>query len=177
MPSIVPSGPSQDVFLVLDQFGERLGRAWRETDENGTEYETVIRHLLEGQCNNPVRVVLRSRLRRELMKGSSSNNQSDIEPSSSRYGNLGTWAVIPVLLAFLIAAGVIGYLGWISTDNDVPKSGYLAMALGVVFSLAVGGGLMALLFYSSRRGYDEPAELVQEPDRDEGQGTSQLKDT
>jgi hypothetical protein len=57
MPSIVPSGPSQDVFLVLDQFGERLGRAWRETDENDTDYETIIRHLLEGQCNNPVRVV------------------------------------------------------------------------------------------------------------------------
>ena len=57
MPSIVPWGPSQDVFLVLDQFGERLGRAWRETDENDTDYETLIRHLLEGQCNNPVRVV------------------------------------------------------------------------------------------------------------------------
>ena len=24
MPSIVPSGPSQDVFLVLDEFGGRL---------------------------------------------------------------------------------------------------------------------------------------------------------
>ena len=57
MPSIVPWGPSQDVFLVLDQFGERLGRAWRETDENDTDYETLIRHLLEGQCNNPVRPV------------------------------------------------------------------------------------------------------------------------
>jgi hypothetical protein len=57
MPSLVPSGPSQDVFLVLDQFGERLGRAWRETDENDTDYETLIRHLLEGQCNNPARVV------------------------------------------------------------------------------------------------------------------------
>ena len=57
MPSIVPWGPSQDVFLVLDQFGERLGRAWRETNENDTNYETLIRHLLEGQCNNPVRLV------------------------------------------------------------------------------------------------------------------------
>ena len=56
-PSIVPSGASQDVFLVLDEFGERLGRAWRETGENDTDYETLIRHLLEGQCNNPVRVV------------------------------------------------------------------------------------------------------------------------
>ena len=53
MPSIVPSGPSQDVFLVLDHFGERLGRAWRETGENDADYETLIRHLLEGQCNNP----------------------------------------------------------------------------------------------------------------------------
>jgi hypothetical protein len=57
MPSLVPSGPSQDVFLVLARFGERLGRAWRETDEDDTDYETLIRHLLEGQCNNPVRVV------------------------------------------------------------------------------------------------------------------------
>ena len=32
MPSIVPWGPSQDVFLVV----ERLGRAWRETDEDDT---------------------------------------------------------------------------------------------------------------------------------------------
>jgi len=56
-PSIVSSGASQDVFLVLDEFGERLGRAWRETGENDTDYETLIRHLLEGQCNNPLRVV------------------------------------------------------------------------------------------------------------------------
>ena len=57
MPSIVPSSASQDVFLVLDEFGGRLGRAWRETDEEDTDYETLIRHLLEGQCNNSVRVV------------------------------------------------------------------------------------------------------------------------
>jgi hypothetical protein len=57
MPSIVPSGTSQDVFLVLDQFGERLGRDWRVTDEEDTDYETLIRHLLEGQYNNPVLVV------------------------------------------------------------------------------------------------------------------------
>jgi hypothetical protein len=58
MPSIVPSGPDQDVYLVLDKFGERLGRAWRETDEEDTDYDTLIRHLLEGQCSNPVRVVV-----------------------------------------------------------------------------------------------------------------------
>jgi len=42
---------------VLNQFGERLGRAWCETDEEDTDYRTLIRHLLEGQYSNPVRVV------------------------------------------------------------------------------------------------------------------------
>lgn len=37
----------------------------------------------------------------------------------------------------------------------MPAVGYFAMTLGVVFSLVVGIGLMALLFYSSRHGYDE----------------------
>jgi hypothetical protein len=31
-PSIVPDGADQDIYLVLNQFGERLGRAWCETD-------------------------------------------------------------------------------------------------------------------------------------------------
>jgi len=34
---------------------------------------------------------------------------------------------------------------------------YAAMAGGVVFSLLVGGGLMGLVFYSSRAGYDDDA--------------------
>jgi hypothetical protein len=71
--------------------------------------------------------------------------------------------VVAVLLAFLVAAGIIGYLGWTSTDTDVPASGYIAMALGVIFSLVVGVGLMGLIFYSSSKGYDEPAVLIQEP--------------
>ncbi len=56
-PSIVPSGEDQDVYLLLDQFGRRLGRAWRETDEADTDFQTLIRHLLEGQFSNPVRIV------------------------------------------------------------------------------------------------------------------------
>jgi len=34
------------------------------------------------------------------------------------------------------------------------------MTLGVVVSLAVGFGLMALVFYSSRTGYDEAPVLI-----------------
>jgi hypothetical protein len=56
-PSIVPGGADQVVYLVFNQFGGRLGRAWCETDEEDTDHATVIRHLLDGQYSNPVRVV------------------------------------------------------------------------------------------------------------------------
>ena len=37
----------------------------------------------------------------------------------------------------------------------IPTYGYVAIAGGVFFSLLVGGGLMALVFYSNRHGYDD----------------------
>ena len=55
-PSIVPSGDDQTVYLVAEDFG-RLGRAWRESDYEATDLETVIQNLLSGQYNNPIRVV------------------------------------------------------------------------------------------------------------------------
>jgi hypothetical protein len=57
-PSIVPSrdDDDQNVYLVVDDFG-RSGRAWRETDVDNTDLETVILDMLEGQYKNPVRVV------------------------------------------------------------------------------------------------------------------------
>jgi hypothetical protein len=56
-PSIVPPGGDQDIYLVLDDFGDRLGQAWRETDVEHTALETVLADLLDGQYSNPVRVV------------------------------------------------------------------------------------------------------------------------
>jgi hypothetical protein len=41
----------------FDDFGSRLGRSWRETDENAANRETLIRDLVEGEFNNPVRIV------------------------------------------------------------------------------------------------------------------------
>jgi hypothetical protein len=55
-PSIAPNGLERDVYLVLDDFGS-LGRVWRETDEAGTNGATLVRNLLEGQYENPVRIV------------------------------------------------------------------------------------------------------------------------
>ena len=58
MPSIAPSSPDDvNVYLVLDDFGERLGRAWRETDEERTDLRTLITDLIDGQYSDPVRVV------------------------------------------------------------------------------------------------------------------------
>ncbi len=37
----------------------------------------------------------------------------------------------------------------------MPFYGYFAIAGGVLVSLLVGGGLMGLVFYSSRHGYDD----------------------
>jgi hypothetical protein len=34
-----------------------LGRAWCETDEEHTDGETLIRHLMQGQYSSPVRIV------------------------------------------------------------------------------------------------------------------------
>jgi hypothetical protein len=57
-PSVVPTQPDNvDVYLVLDDFGGWLGRAWRETDEDSTDRCTVITDLLDGHYFNPVRVV------------------------------------------------------------------------------------------------------------------------
>lgn len=61
---------------------------------------------------------------------------------------------------FAILAGALWYAAsyWTSVEGPaMPTTGYVAMALGIVFSLLVGCGLMALVFFSHRYGYDEPA--------------------
>jgi hypothetical protein len=54
-PSIVP-GFAVDVYLVLDDLGA-IGRAYREADEENADKATLIRHLIDGQYSNPVRIV------------------------------------------------------------------------------------------------------------------------
>lgn len=39
--------------------------------------------------------------------------------------------------------------------DAIPLYGYAAIGGGVLVSLLVGGGLMALVFYSNRHGYDD----------------------
>jgi hypothetical protein len=82
-----------------------------------------------------------------------------------KLATLGTIALVVALLAILIAAGWFAARAWISVQGPpMPVNGYIAMTLGIVFSLIVGIGLMGLVFYSSRHGYDEPHRAEEEHD-------------
>src|SRR5450755_4670211 len=56
VPSIVPSGHDQTVYLVINSFGN-LGTAFPETDVDKADLETLIGDLMCGQYSDPVRVV------------------------------------------------------------------------------------------------------------------------
>ncbi|MBR1178542.1 hypothetical protein JQ617_31570 [Bradyrhizobium sp. KB893862 SZCCT0404] len=60
------------------------------------------------------------------------------------------------LLGMLAAVGYFAYSAMTVEGEPIPTEGYVALALGAAFSVVVGIGLMVLLFFSSRRGYDEP---------------------
>lgn len=65
------------------------------------------------------------------------------------------WFAIVVLLGFLAAAIIYAVHAWNAMSGvDISPLGWLFMGMGVFFTIAVGGGLMALVFYSSRHNYD-----------------------
>jgi hypothetical protein len=67
------------------------------------------------------------------------------------------FAIILPLIALLAVAVWFAIYTWKSIEGPpLPAGGYVAMWLGIIFSILVGCGLMALVFYSSRRGYDAP---------------------
>jgi hypothetical protein len=71
--------------------------------------------------------------------------------------SFGTAVLMAALIAILVAALWYAANAWVSVAGPpMPTIGYVAMGFGIVFSLIVGCGLMALVFYSSHHGYDEP---------------------
>jgi hypothetical protein len=80
------------------------------------------------------------------------------DPSSAtaqrRLGPWG-WFAIVVLVGFLAAAIAYAVHGWAKLGNvGIPLTGWLFLIAGIIVTVLVGGGLMALLFYSSRKGRD-----------------------
>ncbi len=64
--------------------------------------------------------------------------------------------IIVPLLALLAVSLWFAAVAWTHFDiGSMPAYGWAALAGGAVMSLIVGGGLMALIFYSSRHGYDD----------------------
>jgi hypothetical protein len=66
-----------------------------------------------------------------------------------------------VLAVSLVAVAVVVWWDWsvfAQIGVDMPAAGWFALVLGVVLSVGLGVGLMFLVFYSSRRGYDEVPE-------------------
>jgi hypothetical protein len=66
----------------------------------------------------------------------------------------GGWLIFAVLLALLAAAILYAVRIWTSVDTAMSGWGWLFMILGIIVTTALGAGLMALVFYSSRHGMD-----------------------
>lgn len=66
-----------------------------------------------------------------------------------------------ILLAVVLLA-LLGFAIWgltvawrLAGNTTMSVHGWIAMGLAAVLTLGLGGGLMWLAFYSSRRGYDD----------------------
>lgn len=78
------------------------------------------------------------------------------EPEKSPSIGPAGWIAIIVLLGFLGWALWYAVHAWNALSGvGISTAGWIFMGLGVVFTLLVGGGLMALVFYSSRSGHDQ----------------------
>jgi hypothetical protein len=68
-----------------------------------------------------------------------------------------------VFMLTLVLGGILSILMFgVLTEWDASAMsihGWIALTLGTVLSLALGGGLMALVFHSARRGYDDRIEI------------------
>jgi hypothetical protein len=65
------------------------------------------------------------------------------------------WAIAAIAIAAVVAVAIVIGRFWNTIGAaDISPGGWLAMGSGIVATLALGIGLMALMFFSSRHGYD-----------------------
>jgi len=76
------------------------------------------------------------------------------ETKPARVGAAG-WLAITVLLGLLAISIWFAIDIWRSLEGtEISLHGKIAMALGIVVTLLLGAGLMALVFWSNRKGFD-----------------------
>jgi hypothetical protein len=69
----------------------------------------------------------------------------------------GSWIAAGAALVLVAAVAVMAIVNWSGIgDAGIDLNGWIALFLGVLATLGLGIGLMALVFISNRRGYDEP---------------------
>jgi dipeptide/tripeptide permease len=67
-----------------------------------------------------------------------------------------SWVAVVIAAAVVLVIGTVIAVLWTNLgESEISGAGWLAMALGVIVTLALGVGLMALVFFSNRHGYDE----------------------
>jgi hypothetical protein len=80
--------------------------------------------------------------------------------------HLPTILLLLVLLGLLALALTFMVSAWRGSTAHMSVHGWIALSLGVFFSVLIGCGLMALMFYSSRQGYDDRASGGKPPPDD-----------
>jgi len=69
-----------------------------------------------------------------------------------------TWIAATAAVVVAVAVIVVIAEFWSGIgDSEISEAGWFAMGFGIVVTLALGIGLMSLVFFSNRRGYDETA--------------------
>lgn len=68
-----------------------------------------------------------------------------------------SWIALAGAALFVAVAVAVAIANWSGIgDTGIGLNGWIALVLGVLATLALGIGLMTLVFVSNRRGYDEP---------------------
>jgi len=71
-------------------------------------------------------------------------------------GSTVTWISVALAVTMVLAVVVVIAEFWSGIgDSEISLAGWFAMGLGIIVTLALGIGLMSLVFFSSRGGYDE----------------------
>ena len=82
-------------------------------------------------------------------------------PPAKELSSRGTAVLLVTLLGFLAAAAGLAWYIWRELgDVAMGTHGWIALALGTGAALALGGGLMWLVYFSHRRGYDDEVGAI-----------------
>lgn len=75
--------------------------------------------------------------------------------------------VVIVLVSLLLACARAAYWAWREVGAvEIGMHGWIALGLGAGLTFLIGAGLMALMFFSARHGYDDRAHKADRDDAD-----------